>query len=228
MLRNFGIALFVIAAALTSRASASPLITYYNDPKAWNSSIIGLIVVPYTGVVTETDISTTAETDSSGVCCNIISSIASPSVTVPFKTFSLNFSALGDAIDEFCFGVPLCTETAVTEKIITFPTPIRGFSSNLATVNNPDLQGIGSNNGMINGDIIPFAVVNNFFGTLDSSSISSLDFAPSCLLCDDSNNQITLDIDVVYADEPSAFACLLAPLLIFLIASVRFGRSQLI
>jgi hypothetical protein len=223
MLRKFGIALFVITALFISRASAGTL--FFTDQASFAAATVGLQVGPFTGNVLETDVFTTGTTlgpPTFACCTNVSNKKILPPVSVPFKTYSLDLGAFGQAIDAQCFGVPNCTTKALTENIFDFsPTPIRGFSSSLATTGT-----FGDPPAMINGDIVPINVTNGFFGVLFSNPTTILDFAPSDVLSDDFPNNFVLDINVVFADEPSALGCLLAALLIFSIASVRFGRSQ--
>jgi hypothetical protein len=221
MLRNLSVALFVITAVLISHASAS---TQFFTNKASFLSAAGTHQVGPFGNVGVTDVFTTGTTlgPPTNACCTDVFNTPKAAPTVPFSPFSLELGAFGEAIDAHCFGVPNCTATALTEKILDFsPTPILGFFS--LSANTGSLAGPPA---MINGAIVPITVTNGFFGVLFSSPTMILDFAPSDVLSDDFPNTFSFDADVVFADEPSALGCLLAALLIFSMASVRFGRSQ--
>jgi hypothetical protein len=173
----------------------------------------------------ETDVFTTGTTlgPPTFACCTNVFTTTNSVGSVPFNTYSLDLGAFRQAIDANYPGAPgNCTATALTENIFDFsPTSIRGFSSLLATTGT-----FRDPPAMINGDIVPINVTNGFFGVLFSNPTTMLDFAPSDVLSDDFPNNFMLDINVVFADEPSALGCLLAALLIFSIALVRCGRSQ--
>jgi hypothetical protein len=229
MLRNLGVALFVITAVLISRASAgtqffTAQLDFNNAVSLLNHGPVG----PLAGPVTEIDVFTTGTTNGFPFfdCC--ISPLPPPSFGIPkpvqFNAYSLDLAAFGEAIDAHCFGVPNCTATALTGNNFVLPS-IWGFSAALASTG-----AFGGPPAMINGDVVPINVTNGFFGVLFSNPTTMLDFAPSDVLSDFSPNIFSLStgdvINVVFADEPSALGCLLAALMIFSIALVRFGRSQ--
>lgn len=210
--------IFTWIGAATAGNMAPGQVTLYTDAAGFFKALapLGPVTIgPYTGKVTETIISTTAETDSGGFCCAVIgnSSTVSPG---QFNDLSWIFDQLGDAMDGNCFAVPDCTLTEPTELILTFSPKLDAFFSIDTFIENTGEVP------QINGEPLPLEITVGFFGAI-GPAISSLDFTLSNILTDDPSQIVLPDIIVAQAvrvvDEPPVFACFGAAVLM-----LAFGR----
>jgi len=214
MFRKFGSALLAIIGVLASGiASASPL-TFYTDHAAWSAAVSGFNVGAYPNQITRSDYVDTIK----------ITGGPAPGFTIVDQSSSTTRTGFTDfRADDFSFASPCefdlgCLISAAEEVLVTFDTQIMGFATALAEIRSDGLTVNGLNLAGLDGCCL---ASGGFFGIV--GPISSLDFVGN--FSDEILEGVFFsDVVVATVAEPSAFASLIAGLMLLAVGSPRFLR----